>query len=106
MDDDFSKINILKYLVYDFDCFYIQLDKLEKNEIIDISKKLFKIYKEYIYKDNLEDDLIKFYVQKDDELYAYGEIKESFDNVLFLDFRTYKNSEIDLKFNEVINNVE
>ena len=106
MNDDFSKLNILNNLVYDFDCFYIQLDKLEKNEIIDLSKELFNIYKEYIYKDNLEDDVIKFYVQRDNVSYAYGEIKENFDNVLILDFRTYNNSEIDLKFNEVIMNVE
>ena len=102
LNNDFSTTNILKNATYDFDSFNIQLDTLDKNEIIELSKKLFKVYKEYIYKDNIEDNIIKFYVQKNDKSYAYGELNEKFDDVLFLDFRTYNNSDVDLKFSEVI----
>ena len=44
--------------------------------------------------------IIKMYVI----LFIVG--ARGFDNVLFLDFRIYKNSKMDLKFNEVIKNVE
>lgn len=103
ISNDFTMLNILKNATYDLDSFNIQLDTLDKNEIIKLSKKLFIIYKDYIY-NNKEDNIIRFYIQKNDKSYAYGEINEKLDNVLFLDFRTYNNSEIELKFSEVIIN--
>lgn len=102
LNNDFSTTNILKNATYDFDSFNIQLDTLDKNEIIELSKRLFNVYKEYIYKDDIEDNVIKLYIQKNGKSYAYGELKENFEDIIFLEFRTYNNSNVELKFSEVI----
>ena len=102
LNNDYSDLNILSNSTFIFEDYYIDLDTLNKEEIINLSKQLFKVYKEYFYKDNIENDVIKIYIRKNDKSYAIGELKERFDGVIFLDFRTYNNSDIELKFSDVI----
>ncbi len=102
LNNDYSDLNILSNSTFIFEDYYVDLDTLNKEEIINLSKQLFKVYKDYFYQDNIENNLIKFYIRKKDKSYAYGELKERFDGVIFLDFRTYNNSDVELKFSDVI----
>ena len=97
-----SELNILSNSTFVFQDYSVNLDTLNKDKIINLSKQLFKVYKEYFYQDNIENDVIKFYVRKNDNNYGIGELKEKFDGVIFLDFRTYNDSDIKLKFSDII----
>lgn len=102
LNNDYSELNILSNSTFVFQDYSVNLDTLNKDEIINLSKQLFKVYKEYFYQDNIENDVIKFYVRKNDNNYGIGELKEKFDGVIFLDFRTYNDSDIELKFSDII----
>lgn len=102
LNNDYSNLNILSNSTFIFKNYYIYLDTLNKEEIINLSKQLFKVYKEYFYKDNIENDVIYFYVRKNDKSYAIGELRERVDGVIFLNFKTYTNSDIELKFSSDI----
>ena len=102
LNNDYSELNILSNSTFVFQDYSVNLDTLNKDKIINLSKQLFKVYKEYFYQDNIENDVIKFYVRKNDNNYGIGELKEKFDGVIFLDFRTYNDSDIKLKFSDII----
>lgn len=102
LNNDYSNLNILSNSTFIFNDYNVELDTLNKEEIINLSKQLFKVYKDYFYEDNIENDVIRFYVRKNGSNYAIGEIKERFDGVIFLDFRTYNDSDIELKFSDAI----
>ena len=102
LNNNYSDLNILDNSLFIFEDYYVDLDTLNKEEIINLSKLLYKAYKDYFYYDNIENDVIIFYIRSNDKIYAIGELKERFDNTVFLDFRTYNNSDIELKFSDVI----
>ena len=102
LGDNYSDLDILSNANFSFESFSVSLDNFTKEEIISLANKLFKLYKEYFYQDNVNIEEVIFYITKDDKGYAIGTINERYDGSLHLDFRTYSNSDIDMSFSEVI----